>query len=214
METETGRSGRKGRGCLVSLVLLVAVVAGAAIGVAWWLTRPPALPSIPDEYLSTVELAATTCPQLNVPLLAAQIDAESKWNPDADSGQAQGIAQFYPSTWKEWGKSYSGDGAPDVWNPKDAIPSQAAYMCELFKEVKGVPGDPTQLALAAYNAGPSAVLNAQGIPQISETQDYVSKIESLMPKYLLTYDKQIGITPSPSSSASTATGSGTSTGTG
>ncbi|MET8956446.1 lytic transglycosylase domain-containing protein [Streptomyces sp. NPDC004533] len=58
----------------------------------------------------------------------------------------------------------------------------------------GIPGDPTQLALAAYNAGPGAVLKAQGIPQIPETQNYVDRIEALIPKYTQTYAKQISVT--------------------
>jgi hypothetical protein len=193
MEKKTGRTGRR-RGCLVGcLVLVAALITAGAIGLhMWlnWLNRPPPLPTIPDEYLATVRTASHTCPQVSVPLLAAQLDAESHWNPDANSGQAQGIAQFYPSTWAEWGKSYSGDGKPNVWNPADAIPSQAAYMCQLFKEVRGVAGDPTQLALAAYNAGPTAVLNAGGIPRITETRDYIARIEELMPQYAKTYAQQ------------------------
>jgi soluble lytic murein transglycosylase-like protein len=185
----------------VSLGLAVAIIVGAALGVAWWLTRPPALPTIPGQYLVTVESAATTCPQLSVELLAAQLDAESHWNPQADSGRAQGIAQFDPVTWTEWGKDHTGGGKPDVWNPKDAIPSQGAYMCHLFQMVKGVPGDPTRLALAAYNAGPSAVLRAQGVPPVSETQHYVSRIESLIPQYAQNYAKQVGASAAPSRSA-------------
>ncbi|MFD7534708.1 lytic transglycosylase domain-containing protein [Streptomyces sp. NPDC059819] len=168
-----------------------------ALGIVWWLTRPPALPSIPRQYLATVQSAAKSCPKLSVPLLAAQLDAESHWNPQADSGQAQGIAQFDASTWAEWGRSSSGSGKADVWNPADAIPAQGAYMCHLFREVKGIPGDPTQLALAAYNAGPGQVLKARGIPRIPETQNYVNRIEGLIPKYTQTYAQQTGASPGP-----------------
>src|ERR1700759_3663659 len=109
MEKEAGRTGpKRRRGCVVGcLVVAAAFIAAAAVGIhLWlnWLNRPPPLPAVPDAYLSTVRGAATTCTQESVPLLAAQIDAESHWNPDADSGQAQGIAQFYPSTWAEWGR--------------------------------------------------------------------------------------------------------------
>ncbi|WP_369355188.1 transglycosylase SLT domain-containing protein [Streptomyces sp. cg2] len=187
------RHGRRGRrtGLVLGAVLVV-----VALGAVWWLTRPPAPPTIPAQYLATIQSATKTCPELSVPMLAAQLDAESHWNPQADSGRAQGIAQFHPSTWAEWGKDYTGDGKADVWNPADAIPAQGAYMCHLFKQVKGVPGDPTQLALAAYNAGPGAVLKAHGIPQISETKNYVSRIEALIPQYAQTYAKQIGASPS------------------
>jgi soluble lytic murein transglycosylase-like protein len=202
MQIESSRSSRRrGRGRLVSLALGLLLLTAAGLGI-WWLTRPPALPRIPLGYLPTVQQAAKACPQLSVPLLAAQIQAESKWNPQADSGKAQGIAQFDPLTWAEWGKDYAGDGQPDVWNPKDAILAQSAYMCHLFRVVKNVPGDPTQLALAAYNAGPSAVLQAQGVPQIDETRNYINEIERLMPQYTTTYAQQIGATASPSPSGS------------
>lgn len=201
MQNESRRSSRRsGRGCLVSLALGVLLLVAAGLGIFWWLTRPPALPRIPLAYLPTVQQASKSCPELSVPLLAAQIQAESKWNPQADSGKAQGIAQFDPTTWAEWGKDYAGDGKPDVWDPKDAIPAQGAYMCHLFTVVKNVPGDPTQLALAAYNAGPNAVLQAQGVPQIDETQNYINKIEQLIPQYATTYAQQIGASASPSPS--------------
>jgi soluble lytic murein transglycosylase-like protein len=191
---------RSGRGCLASLALGFVLLVATGLGVLWWLTRPPALPRIPLAYLPTVQQAAKSCPELSVPLLAAQIEAESKWNPQADSGKAQGIAQFDSTTWAAWGKAYAGDGQADIWNPKDAILTQGAYMCHLFKVVRHVPGDPTQLALAAYNAGPTAVLQVQGIPQINETQYYVNKVEQLIPQYATTYAQQIGATPSPSPS--------------
>lgn len=194
---------RRGCGCLIGLTLGLALLVAAAFGVYWWLTLPPPLPTIPSQYLLTVEKAAATCPQLSVPLLAAQIDTESKWNPQADSGQAQGIAQFDTQTWTDWGRDYAGDGEPDVWDPRDAIPTQAAYMCHLFRTVKGLPGDQTRLALAAYNAGPTAVLDAHGVPLIPQTLNYVNRIEALIPKYRQSYAQQLraaAASPSPGAS--------------
>ncbi|MET8181970.1 lytic transglycosylase domain-containing protein [Streptomyces sp. NPDC005336] len=171
---------------LASLALVV-----AAVLVVRHLTAPskPELPVIPEARRPVVEVAARVCPSLSVPLLAAQIDAESGWRPDADSGHAQGISQFSPDTWKEWGRDGNGDGKADVWEPRDAIPSQARYMCHLYTVVKVIPGSETKLAatrlaLAAYNAGPNAVLRARGIPKIQETRGYVDKIvKELLPKY-------------------------------
>lgn len=171
---------------LAGLALIV-----AAVLVVRHLTEPsePELPVIPDARRPVVESAARACSPLSVPLLAAQIDAESGWRRDADSGHAQGISQFSPATWKEWGQDGDGDGKADVWEPRDAIPSQARYMCHLYEVVKVVPGSgtrlgSTRLALAAYNAGPNAVLRARGIPKILETREYVDKIlKELLPKY-------------------------------
>jgi hypothetical protein len=170
----------------VATLFGTALLLAAGILVVRHFTTPsePELPAIPAAERPVVEAAARTCLKVNVPLLAAQIHAESGWRPDADSGHAQGISQFAPRTWAEWGRDGDGDGKADVWEPKDAIPSQARYMCHLYGVVKSLPGNPTKLALAAYNAGPTAVLEARGIPRIAETRGYVDRIlNTLLPQY-------------------------------
>jgi murein DD-endopeptidase MepM/ murein hydrolase activator NlpD len=132
---------------------------------------------IPDEYRPLVEAASTECAQLSAPLLAAQIDAESGWEPTASSPVgAQGLTQFMPDTWATWGRDADGNGRVSVFDPADAIDAQARYMCQLFRDVKHIPGDPTTLALAAYNAGPGAVQMYHGIPPYEETEGYVATI--------------------------------------
>ena len=153
---------------------------GAAQGVA----------NVPSEYQGVVLKAGSICPEITPPLIAAQIEAESNWNPKAGShAGAQGITQFMPRTWASVGKDGDGDGKADILNPQDAIYSQGIYMCSLASEVKErisagkLKGDVAQLALAAYNAGMGAVDAAGGIPQYAETQNYVPKIMGLMAKY-------------------------------
>ncbi|MEU1800554.1 lytic transglycosylase domain-containing protein [Streptomyces sp. NPDC019937] len=172
-------------GMFAAFVAGLALVVAAILVVRQIMTpSEPKLPVIPDARRPIVEQAAKVCSPLSVPLLAAQIDAESGWRPDADSGHAQGISQFAPDTWKEWGRDGNGDGKADVWEPRDAIPSQAHYMCHLYGVVERIPGDRTRLALAAYNAGPGAVLRARGIPTIHETRGYVDRImDTLLPQY-------------------------------
>ncbi len=139
---------------------------------------------IPDPALvPLIEAAATTCSSIDAPTLAAQIDAESGWDPQAVSpAGAQGIAQFMPSTWATFGSDYNADGVVDPFDPADAIGSQAALMCYTHDEVSSaieggtLTGDPLPLTLAAYNAGFGAVLDARGIPDFTETQGYVAKI--------------------------------------
>lgn len=194
-----------------------ALVLAAAILVVRQFTGPsePELPTIPKAERPLVESAARTCPKVSVPLLAAQIHAESGWRPDADSGHAQGISQFAPATWAEWGRDGDGDGKADVWEPKDAIPSQARYMCHLYGVVKNLPGDPTELALAAYNAGPNAVLRARGIPRIAETRGYVDRIlNTLLPQYRESEAKYAAAHPSPSPRPSRSSSSGPDSGSG
>ena len=146
--------------------------------------------NVPGEYQGVVLKAGSICPEITPPLIAAQIEAESNWNPKAGShAGAQGMAQFMPRTWASGGRDGDGDGKADILNPQDAIYSQGVYMCSLASEVKErisagkLKGDVAQLALAAYNAGMGAVDAAGGIPQNSETQSYVPKIMGLMAKY-------------------------------
>ena len=146
--------------------------------------------NVPGEYQGVVLKAGSICPEITPPLIAAQIEAESNWNPKAGShAGAPGMAQFMPRTWASVGRDGDGDGKADILNPQDAIYSQGVYMCSLASEVKErisagkLKGDVAQLALAAYNAGMGAVDAAGGIPQNSETQSYVPKIMELEAKY-------------------------------
>jgi hypothetical protein len=109
--------------------------------------------------------------QWNVPaaLLAAQLMAESNFNPFAESGAgAQGIAQFIPSTAAAY-------GLRDPFDPAEAIDAQAHLMSDLIRRL----GSP-QLALAAYNAGPAPVEACGCVPAIPETSAYVSRILALL----------------------------------
>lgn len=66
-------------------------------------------------------------------------------------------------------KDYNGDGAIDVWDPRDAIPG-AARSLKLRLDANG--GSFT-LAMASYNAGQGAVNRYGGVPPYAETQRYV-----------------------------------------
>ena len=108
----------------------------------------------------------------NVPmnLLAAQLYAESGFNPFATSGAgAQGIAQFMPGT----ARSY---GLEDPFDPEAAIDAQAHLMSDLLKRFEGQ----VAFALAGYNAGPGAVDQYGGVPPYAETRAYVARIVGLL----------------------------------
>ncbi|MFD3834173.1 NlpC/P60 family protein [Streptomyces sp. NPDC058621] len=139
--------------------------------------------SVPDQYRGLIEDAGKTCPEVSPNLLAALLTTESGFNPKATSPVgAQGIAQFMPSTWESSGIDGNGDGKRDVWDPEDAIPSAAKYLCDVAEEVKDVPGDKRNNMLAAYNAGSGAVRKYGGIPPYKETQGYVQSINALANK--------------------------------
>lgn len=127
------------------------------------------LPSwVPSRYRA---LIADSARRHNVQpiLLAAQLKAESDFNPNAVSpAGAQGIAQFMPGT-------AASVGLRDPFDPRQAIDAQGKLMAGLIRQFKSIP-----LALAAYNAGPGAVQRYGGIPPFGETQAYVAKILALM----------------------------------
>lgn len=139
---------------------------------------------VPGWVRDLVNKHAGECPQVTASLLAAQLYTESSFDPKAVSPVgAEGIAQFMPSTWAQYGADGDGDGVKDVFNPADAVAAQAKYDCVLANEVKGVPGDPTENMLAAYNAGSGAVIKFGGIPPYAETRDYVKNIRDLAAKW-------------------------------
>lgn len=141
--------------------------------------------AIPHGWAPWVQKAGSICPEIPAPIIAAQIEAESQWNPRAVSPVgAVGLSQFMPDTWRNIGRDDDGNGVASPYDPGDAIMAQGRYDCQLVDQLRGkVSGNLTSLALAAYNAGVGAVLKAHGIPPYPETQAYVPKILALAAKY-------------------------------
>lgn len=99
--------------------------------------------NVPSQYQLYVTNAAN---QLGISpdIVAAQIQTESSWDPTVNSpAGAQGIAQFEPGTWAQYGS-----GSP--YNVSDAFAAYTKYMGALLTQFNGNVRD----ALAAYNAGP------------------------------------------------------------
>jgi soluble lytic murein transglycosylase-like protein len=123
---------------------------------------------VPARYAPLLARAAQRW-QVSAQLLAAQIYAESNFNPFAvSSAGAQGIAQFMPGTAR-------GLGLSNPFDPAAAIDAQAHLMHDLLARFASVP-----LALAAYNADPGAVAACGCVPRYAETQAYVTKIVGLL----------------------------------
>ena len=128
-----------------------------------------ALPSfVPAAYHEPIVRAAQRW-NVGAALLAAQLYAESNFNPFARSpAGAEGIAQFMPGTAGAY-------GLDDPFDAAAAIDAQAHLMRDLLRRFGSVP-----LALAAYNAGPGAVESCGCIPPFPETRAYVAKILGLL----------------------------------
>jgi len=100
-------------------------------------------------------------------LVHAIIWAESSYNPNAVSpAGAAGLMQLMPET----ARSY---GVRNVFDPAENIHAGVKIMRQLLAKFDGDP----ELALAAYNAGPYAVIRAGNrIPPHPETEAYVPKV--------------------------------------
>ncbi|RBY86067.1 NlpC/P60 family protein [Blastococcus sp. TF02A-26] len=104
-------------------------------------------------------------------LLAAVAKTESGFDSSAVSpAGATGLMQFMPATARGLGV--------DPRNPASAVDGAARYLRQLTDQFGS-----TDLALAAYNAGPGAVSRAGGIPPYPETRSYVSKVLSAAEAY-------------------------------
>jgi len=100
-------------------------------------------------------------------LLHAVIQAESHYDPSAVSPKgAGGLMQLMPDTAREF-------GVTNVYDPKANIQGGARYL----KRLMTLFDNDIALAVAAYNAGPQAVLSRGGvIPPFAETQRYVPSV--------------------------------------
>jgi len=166
----------------VGFVGLVTLGTYAASGVSRPAANSLGLSSgtVPAAYRPLIEKWGTLCPEISPPMLAAQLYQESGFDPRAKSpAKAYGMAQFLEGTWATYGTDGNGDGRRDIWDPSDAIASAATYDCALARDVSRVPGDRQANMLAAYNAGPYAVITSGGIPPYRETQGYVKSIQAL-----------------------------------
>jgi soluble lytic murein transglycosylase-like protein len=119
---------------------------------------------VPPRFARAFTVASATT-GLSASLLVATAYEESRMNPLARSGAgATGLLQLMPATARELRVSGGGPGAN--------VLAGAQYLRQLLDRFGSL-----ELALAAYNAGPTAVERAGGAPTIA-TLRYVKNIEA------------------------------------
>jgi soluble lytic murein transglycosylase-like protein len=100
-------------------------------------------------------------------LVRAVIQAESAFDPLARSTKgAMGLMQLMPATAVEL-------GVTDPYDPAQNIRGGVAYLKSLLVQYS----HNEELALAAYNAGPTAVARYDGVPPYRETRNYIARIK-------------------------------------
>lgn len=109
---------------------------------------------------------------LDFSLVRAVIEAESGYAVRACSSKgAKGLMQIMPETGQDLGLA-------EPYDPESNIKAGVHYLKSLLNRFKRV-----DLALAAYNAGPSRVEEYKGIPPFGETKTYVRKVLALYERY-------------------------------
>lgn len=129
-----------------------------------WLARQHDRKSKYDQY---IEQYATKF-RVDATLIRAVIQVESDFNPMCVSRKnARGLMQLMPETARHY-------GVTQVHDPEQNIRAGILHLREMLEMFPDLPR-----ALAAYNAGPNAVIRYGGIPPYQETTNYVKRALSV-----------------------------------
>ncbi len=102
-------------------------------------------------------------------LVQAVVQVESGYNSQAFSNKgAIGLMQLMPGTARDL-------QVEDPWDVEQNLRGGTSYLRQMLDRFGEL-----ELALAAYNAGPEAVVRHAGIPPFAETRDYVRKVFTLL----------------------------------
>jgi len=120
-----------------------------------------------------VVIEASTIYSMDEALIRAVMEVESDYNRFAiSSAGARGLMQLMPQTALHL-------GVRNVWDPRQNVHAGTAYLKRFIRRFSGN----MELALAAYNAGPNAVLEYGQIPPYPQTVNYVRKVMRLYRDY-------------------------------
>lgn len=129
-------------------------------------SQPPRPMDVSNSDLDQLIVNHARRKQLDPDLVRAVIQVESAYRPGALSQKgAMGLMQLMPETAQEL-------SVDDPWDPGQNVrggTDYLKYLIDLF-------GGKLELALAGYNAGPTAVERYGGIPPYRETRNYVERV--------------------------------------
>ena len=142
-----------------------AASAGAWLG-PWNPAPSSSCEPLPDTAVTPIIESAAKAQQIDSKLLRSVIAQESAFRPCAVSAKgAMGLMQLMPATIDRF-------EVRDPFDSQQSIDAGAKYLKELLGRYQG----DLARALGAYNAGPTTVDEAGGIPDIPETRAYVNAI--------------------------------------
>ena len=130
------------------------------------------LPSSTSTYVPYDELVSKFSAMYSVPpnLVHAVIQVESGYDERAVSRTgAKGLMQLMPETARRFNVN-------DPFDARQNIEGGVRYLRQLLDQF------PLKLAVAAYNAGESAVRRFRGVPPYAETRGYVARVLRLAGK--------------------------------
>ena len=108
--------------------------------------------------------------RVDASLIRSIMQAESAFDPSAVSrAGAMGLMQLMPDMAEAFGVEHPFD-------PRENIMAGARLLRELLDQHHGN----VRLAVASYNAGPTAVARYGGVPPFRETRGYVKKVTGLI----------------------------------
>jgi soluble lytic murein transglycosylase len=186
-------------GCFWIAIFLCATASGAQIktkiledGSRMLYNDPPRRPAVTNTRTSPrpsaeidelIEIHSERA-RLEPRLVRAVVEVESGFRPQALSHKgAMGLMQLMPDTADRY-------AVVDPYSPDENIGAGTLYLRWLLDEF----GGELELALAGYNAGPTAVRQFGGIPPYPETMAYVERVLRIYldePGYSLDGSRQV-----------------------